>query len=428
MAALGAQHGRAGPLPRSSWARATELRWPSVATLDLLLADLARVLSPWSEGWGLGAVTLRALPAVGHVPSPGHAPDLGWQRVAGPGQGAALAWLASERHEDSPISIMSQALFGDGGGPLARDVAVDAWTELLSVLSEALATCCVALGGEDVGAIEPSVSGAAARRWSGIAQLQLVWSVRGMGTWWLLCRPRPAMADARSALAGVGNAPLASLGQALARRCIRASVSLDAGELPLRALVGMRTGDLVRLSHRLDAPAVVRVGTDTAPCTFAAALARMGFARAAVLIGRTAAPGPSPSLNGDQMSASQDPSAESPSPAQPVARWLDLPAAPVPAPHAPALGVGLHPLLAVRARVEVRVGGFEVTVGELARAPVGAVFALDRGLDDPVDVLVEGSVVARGQLVAVDDCFAVRLTEVPLPLVGAHDGDDAGVR
>jgi flagellar motor switch protein FliN/FliY len=41
------------------------------------------------------------------------------------------------------------------------------------------------------------------------------------------------------------------------------------------------------------------------------------------------------------------------------------------------------------------------------------VLKLDAALDAPVDVLLEGNVVARGQLVAVDDNFGVRITELP---------------
>jgi flagellar motor switch protein FliN/FliY len=37
---------------------------------------------------------------------------------------------------------------------------------------------------------------------------------------------------------------------------------------------------------------------------------------------------------------------------------------------------------------------------------------IDRKADYPVDVMLNGSVVARGQLVVVDDNFGVRITEV----------------
>ncbi|MGC7406518.1 FliM/FliN family flagellar motor switch protein [Pandoraea pneumonica] len=76
----------------------------------------------------------------------------------------------------------------------------------------------------------------------------------------------------------------------------------------------------------------------------------------------------------------------------------------------------LHPLRNVKARVDVIVGSVEVSVGELLDAKESHVLTLDRALTHPVDLVVEGQVIARGQLVAVDDRFAVRITELPAPL------------
>jgi flagellar motor switch protein FliN/FliY len=69
----------------------------------------------------------------------------------------------------------------------------------------------------------------------------------------------------------------------------------------------------------------------------------------------------------------------------------------------------------VRARLTVCVGSAEITLGELLGAQEHHVLKLDRAVDQPVDVLLEGQVVARGTLVAVDDHFAVRITELPRP-------------
>ena len=77
---------------------------------------------------------------------------------------------------------------------------------------------------------------------------------------------------------------------------------------------------------------------------------------------------------------------------------------------------GANPLHSVRARLQVCVGEVEVTIGELLAAKEHQVLVLDRTVDQPVDLLLEGKVVARGQLVAVDGSFAVRITELPAPL------------
>lgn len=74
------------------------------------------------------------------------------------------------------------------------------------------------------------------------------------------------------------------------------------------------------------------------------------------------------------------------------------------------------PLLALRVQLHVRVGTATLTVAELLAARENEVLALDRAVADPVDILLEDKVVARGELVAVDDAFAVRITDLPLPL------------
>lgn len=76
----------------------------------------------------------------------------------------------------------------------------------------------------------------------------------------------------------------------------------------------------------------------------------------------------------------------------------------------------VNPLLAIQVQLQVSVGSVAMTIRELLAAREGEVLVLDRGVQDPVDLLVEGKVVARGELVAVDGTFAVRITELPLPL------------
>lgn len=92
---------------------------------------------------------------------------------------------------------------------------------------------------------------------------------------------------------------------------------------------------------------------------------------------------------------------------------LSTPASTVPA--APILHSS-HPLHGIKTQLQVCVGQASVTVGELLGAREQQVLVLDRTPDQPVDLLLDGKVVARGQLVAVDGHFAVRITELPLPL------------
>lgn len=81
-----------------------------------------------------------------------------------------------------------------------------------------------------------------------------------------------------------------------------------------------------------------------------------------------------------------------------------------------------HPLHQVKATLEAKVGEVAVTVGELLSAKEHHVLRLDRAVDQAIDLTIEGKVVARGQLVAVDGHFAVRITELPVALGLASRG------
>lgn len=66
----------------------------------------------------------------------------------------------------------------------------------------------------------------------------------------------------------------------------------------------------------------------------------------------------------------------------------------------------------VKANVTVCAGHASATVGELMSLKEGAILALDRDVDAPFDVVLNGRVLARGQLVAVGDSFGIRISEV----------------
>lgn len=67
----------------------------------------------------------------------------------------------------------------------------------------------------------------------------------------------------------------------------------------------------------------------------------------------------------------------------------------------------------VKVKLSVKIGEAVVSIGELMNMKEEHILKLDAALDSPVDVLLEGNIVARGQLVAVDDNFGVRITELP---------------
>lgn len=76
------------------------------------------------------------------------------------------------------------------------------------------------------------------------------------------------------------------------------------------------------------------------------------------------------------------------------------------------MGGNLRLLDSVPVHLQVVLGQARSTVGELMSLQASSLLKIDRKADYPVDVMLNGSVVARGQLVVVDDNFGVRITEV----------------
>lgn len=74
--------------------------------------------------------------------------------------------------------------------------------------------------------------------------------------------------------------------------------------------------------------------------------------------------------------------------------------------------VGLNHLLDVPVRVTVEVGRARMTLGRLVKLVPGSLVELEREAHEPADILVNGKVVARGEIVTIDDRYGVRITAV----------------
>lgn len=69
-------------------------------------------------------------------------------------------------------------------------------------------------------------------------------------------------------------------------------------------------------------------------------------------------------------------------------------------------------VLDVPVTISLEVGKASMTVGELIRLGQGAVVELDRAVGEPLDVMVNGALVAHGEIVLVNEKFGIRLTSV----------------
>ncbi len=66
----------------------------------------------------------------------------------------------------------------------------------------------------------------------------------------------------------------------------------------------------------------------------------------------------------------------------------------------------------VKVSLSVELGKATLTVDELSNLTEGSVVKMDKIVDEPIDLTLDGKVVARGALVAVDDVFGIQVTEI----------------
>ena len=106
-----------------------------------------------------------------------------------------------------------------------------------------------------------------------------------------------------------------------------------------------------------------------------------------------------------------------------------LSAAPVPDASAPAVAApqpdaridellrqgNLELLMDVELPVMLRFGCREATLREVLDMATGAVLELDREVQEPVDLVLNGRVIARGEVVVIDGDFGLRVSEVASP-------------
>ncbi|HEV2886350.1 MAG TPA: flagellar motor switch protein FliN [Jatrophihabitans sp.] len=73
---------------------------------------------------------------------------------------------------------------------------------------------------------------------------------------------------------------------------------------------------------------------------------------------------------------------------------------------------GLDLLRDVSMDVTAQIGSTRMTISELLALNEGAVVELDRAAGAPADLLVNGHLIARGEVVVIDENFALRITEI----------------
>jgi flagellar motor switch protein FliN/FliY len=83
----------------------------------------------------------------------------------------------------------------------------------------------------------------------------------------------------------------------------------------------------------------------------------------------------------------------------------------------------LRRLSAVPVDLSVEIGRARMSVGETLELREGSVVTLDRMAGEPVDLLVNGTPIARGEVVVIDEQFGLRLTQVLAAPVGSEPSE-----
>lgn len=77
--------------------------------------------------------------------------------------------------------------------------------------------------------------------------------------------------------------------------------------------------------------------------------------------------------------------------------------------------INLDVILDVPVTISMEIGRTQINIRNLLQLNQGSVVELDRLAGEPMDVLVNGTLVAHGEVVVVNDKFGIRLTDVISP-------------
>ena len=78
--------------------------------------------------------------------------------------------------------------------------------------------------------------------------------------------------------------------------------------------------------------------------------------------------------------------------------------------NVPSNNIGL--LMDVTINVTVELGRARLSIREILGLGEGSIIELQKLAGEPVDLLVNGKLIAKGEVVVIDECFGVRVTDI----------------
>lgn len=84
--------------------------------------------------------------------------------------------------------------------------------------------------------------------------------------------------------------------------------------------------------------------------------------------------------------------------------------------HGPEMPANLNMLLDVPMQVTVELGRTKMTVHDVLNLGSGSIVELDKLAGEPVDFMVNGKLIAKGEVVVIDENFGLRITDIVSPM------------
>ena len=78
-------------------------------------------------------------------------------------------------------------------------------------------------------------------------------------------------------------------------------------------------------------------------------------------------------------------------------------------------GLDIDFLLDVQLNIQVEVGRSQIRIEDLLELDQGSIVELQSAIGEPLDIRVNEKLVARGEIVVINDKFAVRITDIISP-------------
>ena len=80
------------------------------------------------------------------------------------------------------------------------------------------------------------------------------------------------------------------------------------------------------------------------------------------------------------------------------------------------MGDNLDAILDIPVTIAMELGRTSITIANLLKLNQGSVVSLDRLAGEPLDVTVNGCLIAHGEVVVVNEKFGIRLTDIISPI------------